>query len=124
MNETILYIGAASATFLSLFWWKHDKILARFFEHLTYIVNTDAKGEKEKLFQSLNNSAKQVAPQKIKVLEIGGGTGANIPFLTEPVGKKDALSHLNNAPNYLVGCDIQKRTGLAVKNDNFFREIK
>ena len=46
MNETILYIGAATATFLSLFWWKHDKILARFFEHLTYIVNTDAKGEK------------------------------------------------------------------------------
>ena len=90
MNETILYIGAATATFLSLFWWKHDKILAGFFEHLTYIVNTDAKGEKEKLFQPLNNAAKQVvAPKKFKILEIGGGTGANLPFITEPVGKKD-----------------------------------
>ena len=87
MNKTILYIGV----FLTLIWWKYDKILARFFEHLTYIVNTDAKGEKEKLFEPLNIAAKQVAPKKLKILEIGGGTGANIPFITEPVGKKDAL---------------------------------
>ena len=91
MNETSLYIGAATATFLSLFWWKHDKILARFFEHLTYIVNTDAKDEKENLFEPLNNAAKQVAPKKLKILEIGGGTGANIPFITEPVGKKNVF---------------------------------
>merc|ERR1712141_11762 len=81
MNETILYIGV----FLTLIWWKYDKILARFFEHLTNIVNTDAKGEKEKLFQPLNIAAKEVAPKKLKILEIGGGTGANLPFITETV---------------------------------------
>ena len=89
MNETILYIGV----FLTLIWWKYDKILARFFEHLTYIVNTDAKGEKEKLFQPLNIAAKEVAPKKLKILEIGGGTGANLPFITEAVGKKDSLKN-------------------------------
>lgn len=42
-------------------------------------------GEKEKLFERLNVEAEKAIPRKLKVLEIGGGSGTNFAFVKVPV---------------------------------------
>merc|ERR1719510_323273 len=51
---------------------------------MTKDFNKICKDEKTKLFQRLNEKAKE-SDLPMKVLEIGGGTGANFEFITEPI---------------------------------------
>ena len=51
---------------------------------MTKDFNKICKDEKTKLFQRLNEKAKE-SDLPLKVLEIGGGTGANFEFITEPI---------------------------------------
>ena len=46
--------------------------------------NKICKNEKTLLFKQLNEKAKG-SDSPLKVLEIGGGTGANFEFITEPI---------------------------------------
>ena len=68
--------------FASLLLWKIDLINAKFFVRFTKQFNMDTKNEKCKLFTKVNKLAKEAgSDSKLKVLEIGGGTGANFEFI-------------------------------------------
>ena len=77
-----LAIVAVSVVFL---WWSWDHILAKMLDNLTKIFNKDVGPEKKAVFKRLNELAKKAGPKKLKVLEIGGGTGANFDFVEEGI---------------------------------------
>lgn len=47
--------------------------------------NKKAASQKQALFAPLNRTAEETGPFRTKVLEIGGGSGANFEFVTHPV---------------------------------------
>ena len=60
INEITTYVLGGILIFCVLLWINYDRFLARFFEHLAHIFNTDCKEEKEALFKTLNEDAKVV----------------------------------------------------------------
>ena len=82
---TLIVIGGI-VLILVLILWKIDLINAKFFVRFTEQFNKDVKNEKAKLFAKVNELAKEAGSEsKLKVLEIGGGTGANFEFMEEPI---------------------------------------
>ena len=83
MLITVVFL---SVLFISLILWKIDFINAKFFERFTKQFNMDTKNEKCKLFTKVNKLAKEAGSDlKLKVLEIGGGTGANFEFIGKSI---------------------------------------
>ena len=81
-----LLVCSFLALFVVLILWKIDLINAKFFVQFTKQFNKDVSYEKAKLFTKVNELAKEMGSQsKLKVLEIGGGTGANFEFIEEPI---------------------------------------
>ena len=82
---SLIAIGGIVLIFV-LILWKIDLINAKFFVRFTEQFNKDVKNEKAKLFAKVNELAKETGSEsKLKVLEIGGGTGANFEFMKEPI---------------------------------------
>lgn len=83
--QMALYVGAGITVIGTLLWKNWDRILARELEKMTKTMNKDIGEHKIALFHKLNRKAAEAGPRKYKVLEIGGGTGANFEFITEPI---------------------------------------
>ena len=82
---SLIAIGGIVLIFV-LILWKIDLINAKFFVRFTEQFNKDVNNEKAKLFAKVNELAKKAGSEsKLKVLEIGGGTGANFEFMEEPI---------------------------------------
>ena len=77
--------GGVLALSGSLLWWNIDRLNAKMLNNCVKSFNKDCREEKKKLFEKVNQMAKQSKTGKIKVLEIGGGTGANFEFIEESV---------------------------------------
>ena len=80
--------GSVLALTGAMIWWNIERINAKMLVDFTPKVNKDVKEEKTKLFSKINNLAKEKAlekSEKLKILEVGGGTGANFEFLKESV---------------------------------------
>lgn len=82
--EISIVAGAGLFAAATLLYKNWDKILAKELENMTKDFNKICKDEKTKLFQRLNEKAKE-SDLPMKVLEIGGGTGANFEFISEPI---------------------------------------
>ena len=84
-----LVSGTILVTFVTILWFNIDRINAKLLAGFTPKINKDVKKEKTELFSKLNELAKEKVKSgdstKLKVLEIGGGTGANFEFIQEPV---------------------------------------
>lgn len=61
-------------------------------------------GEKAKLFEKLNMEAEKVSPRKLKVLEIGGGSGSNFAFVKNPVDWTVTEPNLCFEPYFIESC--------------------
>ena len=83
-GKTQLLIGAGAGLVIAgTYIWKNwDKLQAKELESFVVEFNEISKNEKTALFQVLNEKAKEAGPKNYKVLEIGGGTGANFEFIT------------------------------------------
>lgn len=64
--------------------------------------------EKEKLFAKLTKEAEKVSPRKLKVLEIGGGSGSNFAFVKAPVDWTVTEPNLCFEPYFLESCAPHK----------------
>ena len=84
-SEMLLASSAGVVIVGTLLWKFWDLILAKQLNAMTEKFNLVAKSEKTILFQRLNDTAIKVGPKALKVLEIGGGTGANFEFITQPI---------------------------------------
>ena len=84
-SEVLLASSAGIVIVGTMLWKNWGLILAKQLNAMTEKFNVVAKSEKSILFQRLNDSAKKAGPKALKVLEIGGGTGANFEFITEPI---------------------------------------
>ena len=84
-SEILLACGAGVVIVGTMLWKNWDLILAKQLIEMTKKFNQVTKNEKTILFKRLNDSAKNAGPKALKVLEIGGGTGANFEFITEPI---------------------------------------
>ena len=87
-DNMFLLGGSILALTGALIWWNIDKINAKMLLGFTPKVNKDVKKEKTELFSKINDLAKMKNLEKsvkLKVLEIGGGTGANFEFLEESI---------------------------------------
>ena len=87
-DNMFLLGGSIIALTGALIWWNIDKINAKMLLGFTPKVNKDVKKEKTELFSKINDLAKMKNLEKsvkLKVLEIGGGTGANFEFLEESI---------------------------------------
>ena len=82
-------IGSIAAGTIALtgatIYFNIDKLNAYMLENFIGKINKDCRQEKTILFESLNQLAKEAGPKKLKVLEIGGGTGANFEFIQESI---------------------------------------
>ena len=87
-QEMFLLCGSAVALTGAIFWWNIERLNAKMLNGFTPKVNKDVKKEKMELFAKINKLAKDTNNEngpKIKVLEIGGGTGANFEFIEESI---------------------------------------
>ena len=66
------------------------------------------RGEKKKLFQPMNEAAKKAGPGKLKVLEIGGGSGSNFSFVETPVNWTVTEPNLFFEPYFVSNCNDWK----------------
>ena len=83
-----LLCGSAVALTGAIFWWNIERLNAKMLNGFTPKVNKDVKKEKTELFAKINQLAKKTNNEnmpKVKVLEIGGGTGANFEFIEESI---------------------------------------
>ena len=62
------------------------------------------KPEKKRLFQRLDSAAKEAGPKKLKVLEIGGGSGSNFEFVETSVDWTVTEPNLCFEPYFLDNC--------------------
>ena len=77
-------LGATAVAGIVLY-LKIEHINAKIFDTLVKVINNDSGTEKKILFEKINQLAKNSGEQKLKILEIGGGTGANFEFITQSV---------------------------------------
>ena len=80
MYSTLIVISSAA-----LIKWKFKSIFAWLISELCKGVNKKLRKEKEELFYPLNELAVVNGKHRVKVLELGGGSGANFGFIWTPV---------------------------------------
>ena len=81
--STWIFFGLVSLGLVYLMKKKRKAIAAFFIAYLADMGNRQLGGHKEKLFEPLNKLAKE--KRKVKVLELGGGSGCNFTFIKSPV---------------------------------------
>lgn len=88
IRENIVLIGGTAAAVAltgSLLWYNLDRINAKMLDNCVGTMNKDCHHQKKELFKVVNDLARKCAPKQLKVLEIGGGTGANFEFIEESI---------------------------------------
>jgi hypothetical protein len=83
--KMLFYIASGLAVVVAILHHFWGKISAKLLDVGAIACNSDCKEYKKNLFKTLNESAKKAGPKKLKVLEIGGGTGANFEFIEESI---------------------------------------
>lgn len=107
--------GGLVASGVVLFKVFNDQILAKFISNFSDNYNDGAEKQKTLLFEKLNQMAKDVAPKKLKVLEIGGGSGTNFKFVTQPVEWTVTEPNTSFAPYFKK--NVEPWTGLHTVSD-------
>ena len=85
MSPMLIYFCIFVISFLVLIKWKFKSYFAWLISQLCKGINKKLKDEKIELFYPLNELAVVKGKHQVKVLELGGGSGANFGFIWTPV---------------------------------------
>lgn len=89
IRENLVIIGGTAVAVAltgSLLWYNLDRLNAKMLDNCVGTMNKDCAHQKRELFKVVNDLARKCGPnKKLKVLEIGGGTGANFEFIDESI---------------------------------------